>query len=147
MSIATNALPEWQDDALCRQVDPELFYPEKGGNPEPAKAICRTCDVTDKCLQYALNNHEQFGVWGGKTERERRQLLAAPRGASVHPIQQRRRTGLAEHHQTIAAMLDRPTPATWAQIGAAVGWSGDAVKKYWHRQQAAAQQQEQEMAA
>lgn len=67
----------WMDDAICSQTDPEAFYPDRGGSSRPAKAMCTRCDVTDKCLQYALDNHEPHGVWGGKSERERRKILRA----------------------------------------------------------------------
>lgn len=134
--------PEWQERGLCRQVDPDLFYPERGYSPEDAKAICRRCDVRAECLRYALDRNEQHGVWGGKTEKERRALNRAPRGASIHPIRQRQRSGVGDHHKTIAAMLGQATPATWAEIGAAIGFSGSATKKYWLRQKRAAAQLE-----
>lgn len=64
----------WQRDALCSQTDPEAFFPEKGGSTRDAKRVCISCDVRDQCLQYALENDERFGIWGGKSERERRKL-------------------------------------------------------------------------
>ena len=64
----------WQADALCAQTDPEAFCPEKGGSTRDAKRICTTCDVRDRCLEYALHNDERFGIWGGLSERERRKL-------------------------------------------------------------------------
>ena len=64
----------WQTDALCAQTDPEAFFPEKGGSTRDAKRICASCDVRDQCLEYALQNDERFGIWGGLSERERRRL-------------------------------------------------------------------------
>jgi WhiB family redox-sensing transcriptional regulator len=64
----------WQSDALCAQTDPEAFFPEKGGSTRDAKRICTTCDVRSQCLEYALQNDERFGIWGGLSERERRKL-------------------------------------------------------------------------
>jgi len=64
----------WQTDALCAQTDPEAFFPEKGGSTRDAKRICTSCDVRSKCLEYALQNDERFGIWGGLSERERRKL-------------------------------------------------------------------------
>ena len=66
---------EWSEQALCAQVDPEMFFPEKGGSTKQAKMLCRSCPVVDECLNYALENDERFGVWGGFSERERRRLL------------------------------------------------------------------------
>ncbi|AGT12262.1 hypothetical protein PBI_VELVETEEN_55 [Mycobacterium phage Velveteen] len=73
----------WRDQALCSQVDPELFFPEKGVNAKPAKRICGMCDVRDECLQWALDNNEQFGIFGGLSERERRPLVQARREERV----------------------------------------------------------------
>ena len=64
----------WQRKALCAQTDPEAFFPEKGGSTREAKRICLGCEVKDACLEYALENEERFGIWGGLSERERRRL-------------------------------------------------------------------------
>jgi WhiB family redox-sensing transcriptional regulator len=64
----------WQERALCAQTDPEAFFPEKGGSTREAKKVCLGCDVRGECLEYALQNDERFGIWGGLSERERRKL-------------------------------------------------------------------------
>ena len=66
----------WQDKALCAQVDPEIFFPEKGGSTREAKRVCQGCDVRAECLDYALEHEDvgRFGIWGGLSERERRSL-------------------------------------------------------------------------
>ena len=64
----------WQDRALCAQTDPEAFFPEKGGSTREAKKVCRSCEVRAECLEFALENDERFGIWGGMSERERRRL-------------------------------------------------------------------------
>lgn len=64
----------WQADSLCAQTDPEAFFPEKGGSTRDAKRICTSCEVKAQCLDYALQNDERFGIWGGLSERERRKL-------------------------------------------------------------------------
>ncbi|MGH2768237.1 MAG: WhiB family transcriptional regulator [Actinomycetota bacterium] len=60
--------------ARCLEVDPEIFFPERGGSSRAARAVCSQCEVRAECLLYALRNHEQFGIWGGTSERERRKL-------------------------------------------------------------------------
>lgn len=65
---------EWQDSALCAETDPEAFFPEKGSSTRQAKGICTLCPVEEACLEYALANGIRFGVWGGKSEKERRKL-------------------------------------------------------------------------
>jgi len=68
------SLLSWQERALCAQTDPEAFFPEKGGSTREAKKVCLSCDVRGECLEYALQNDERFGIWGGLSERERRKL-------------------------------------------------------------------------
>ncbi len=79
MSRITNKLlqpVDWQADARCadESIDPEIFFPERGGSSKAARAVCAECTVRDRCLEYALNNKEQFGIWGGTSERERRKI-------------------------------------------------------------------------
>ncbi|MGD0748145.1 MAG: WhiB family transcriptional regulator [Acidimicrobiales bacterium] len=64
--------PGWQRWAACRGADPELFFPTQGEPTAPAKAVCGTCLVRLDCLEYALGIREKTGIWGGKSERERR---------------------------------------------------------------------------
>ena len=67
--------PRWEDDAACMSVDPDLWFTEKGGATRQAKRICKTCEIRPVCLEYALEHKERYGVWGGKSERERRAIL------------------------------------------------------------------------
>lgn len=64
----------WQDDANCLGVDPDLFFPERGASTREAKEVCRSCVVREQCLEFALQNGEKFGIWGGMSERERRRI-------------------------------------------------------------------------
>ncbi len=65
---------DWMLDALCAQVGTEMFFPDKGGSSKDAKRICDACPVRQQCLEYALANAENYGIWGGMSERERRAL-------------------------------------------------------------------------
>jgi len=47
-----------------------------------AKAICARCPVRDSCLAYALDTRQEFGIWGGLNEDERRAILRRQRSAS-----------------------------------------------------------------
>ncbi len=64
----------WKADALCAETDPEAFFPEKGDKPYAALRICQRCAVQKECLQYAVENNERYGVWGGTTEKQRQEL-------------------------------------------------------------------------
>jgi WhiB family redox-sensing transcriptional regulator len=69
---------DWRDRALCAQVDPDIFFPDKGESSTAAKRVCASCEVRAECLQDALDRGERFGVWGGLSERERRVLACQP---------------------------------------------------------------------
>lgn len=73
----------WTDQALCAQVDPEIFFPPRGDMAFPAKRVCARCPVKAECLAEALATDDRYGVRGGLSERQRRGLRA----------QQRARTG------------------------------------------------------
>ena len=64
----------WVAQALCRTTDPEGLF-VRGAAQKIAAVICRHCPVVVECLAEALDNRVEFGVWGGKTERQRRALL------------------------------------------------------------------------
>uniref|UniRef100_A0AAU8GNW6 WhiB family transcription factor n=1 Tax=Mycobacterium phage Pharb TaxID=3136626 RepID=A0AAU8GNW6_9VIRU len=85
MSGEYMTLPEaWEADALCAQVDPELFFPAQGQPGAPAKAVCARCPVVDECLDRALSfPTEQWGVWGGLSQRERREVVRNRRKANA----------------------------------------------------------------
>lgn len=71
-------LPAWYDDAVCSQTDPESFYPYMGvkgvNHIQTAKRVCSGCPVRLQCLQHALDEDEQYGIWGGMTRYERKRL-------------------------------------------------------------------------
>lgn len=67
-------MADWQEYGLCRQTDPEIYFPEKGGSTRAAKRLCLDCTVRAECLAAALEADERFGVWGGASERERRKM-------------------------------------------------------------------------
>jgi WhiB family transcriptional regulator, redox-sensing transcriptional regulator len=77
---------DWRDRALCAQTDPEAFFPERGGSVREAKRVCRSCEVRAECLEYALENDERFGVYGGLSERERRRLKRGSPAAGITEV-------------------------------------------------------------
>ena len=75
-----NAARDWKARANCLGVDPALFFPERGEAHDvarEAREVCDGCTVTVECLEYALEIGETLGIWGGKSERERRKLRRA----------------------------------------------------------------------
>jgi len=79
--------PDWFTRAACIGVDPDLFFPDRGGPVAEAKAVCRSCPVCRDCLEFALAEPaERFGVWGGLSERERRVLASQPSSVRCCPL-------------------------------------------------------------
>ncbi len=66
---------EWQETARCRGVDPEQFFVRGSAQSRKAVRLCGRCPVKDPCLQYAIDNHIDYGIWGGLTERQRRAFV------------------------------------------------------------------------
>ena len=62
----------WVDRAACRGMGPGLFHPELGEDTRPAKEVCQGCPVKAECYAYSLEINTHHGIWGGKSERERR---------------------------------------------------------------------------
>ena len=69
----------WRDKAACRDLAPDLFFPigETGpavAHAAQAKAVCCSCPVVEHCLEFAVRTNQEYGIWGGTDEEERRQL-------------------------------------------------------------------------
>ncbi|MEI8404534.1 MAG: WhiB family transcriptional regulator [Actinomycetes bacterium] len=69
----------WMESGKCREVNPDIFFPSDGVGVIRAQKICATCPAQQQCLEYALENSIDHGVWGGRSERERRRILQARR--------------------------------------------------------------------
>lgn len=68
--------PNWQSKGACKGKT-ALFFPPRGtpgSKIREAKAICKTCPIRQQCLDYALWHGDKHGIWGGKTDKERRQI-------------------------------------------------------------------------
>jgi WhiB family redox-sensing transcriptional regulator len=66
----------WRLRGACRGLDPEIFYSaNEDEGVERAKEVCAGCVVQQQCLEFALDNRESEGIWGGATEKERRRIL------------------------------------------------------------------------
>jgi len=70
---------QWMAEGNCANQPPNLFFPSDGVGVEVAKKVCADCPSIDQCLEYALTNRIEHGVWGGCSERQRRRILKARR--------------------------------------------------------------------
>jgi WhiB family transcriptional regulator, redox-sensing transcriptional regulator len=76
---------EWRLEALCRGLAPEHWFPagEEGNKVtkrdyDQARLICDRCPVEKACLDEAISREDLFGMWGGKTPRERAAMMRRP---------------------------------------------------------------------
>jgi len=67
---------KWKEQALCSELPREMFFPTDGGGVVRAQKVCAMCPVAQACLEYALTNRIEHGVWGGCSERKRRRILS-----------------------------------------------------------------------
>ncbi|GDX26434.1 hypothetical protein LBMAG12_08080 [Actinomycetes bacterium] len=85
MSILASSLAlgtadySWRDEAVCRETDPDLFFPVGTTGQallqiDRAKQVCNECTVQVSCLEFALETNQDSGIWGGTSEEERRDI-------------------------------------------------------------------------
>ncbi|MGH9062478.1 MAG: WhiB family transcriptional regulator [Acidimicrobiales bacterium] len=77
-------MDQWRGHAACRDVDPDLFFPIGVTGPAEiqiatAKSVCGGCGVREDCLEFAVQTNQEYGVWGGTSEDERRAIRRARR--------------------------------------------------------------------
>ena len=93
--------PSWQADAACRSMDVDIFFPERGANANKAKATCAGCTVSTQCSAAGL--HDDHGIWGGQSQRERQQTRVELGATGGHrydrPTGCGTRNGLWEHRK------------------------------------------------
>jgi WhiB family redox-sensing transcriptional regulator len=82
-AVARASDEDWRERALCAEVDPELWFPEPGCDSPAAKLICGRCPVQVECLDFAMTNYEPYGIWGGLSAHERRELRAEVRAVAA----------------------------------------------------------------
>lgn len=56
---------DWRHEAVCRDEDPELFFPVGNSGPAltqiaQAKLVCNRCPVTSQCLKWALETGQDM---------------------------------------------------------------------------------------
>jgi WhiB family redox-sensing transcriptional regulator len=74
---------EWMAQGACREYPPEVFFPADSLGVDAARAICAGCPVREPCLEYALENRVEHGVWGGTSERARVRIARQRRAAAA----------------------------------------------------------------
>jgi len=101
----------WMSEGDCASQPPEFFFPSDGVGVELAKKVCANCAVKEQCLEYALRNRIDHGVWGGASERQRRRLIKQRRASRrIKSVTSRSRDEIApsETPQAQPTQIRRP---------------------------------------
>jgi len=146
--------PEWVQYARCGgDPDPDRFFPDADRDEsdlaglterqrrtvrrkrrEAVRAFCNGCRVQRECLDYAIENDEPVGMWGGLTRQERdalrRDAPATPASGAVTDVTDEQLTEAAYKHETYqkaAASLGMTRDEYLERVKAAGLWS------WWNR--------------
>ncbi len=84
----TGPAANWRFAGACLSADPDLFFPISSAGPGEkqiarAKMICAGCGVRRECLDFALTNHQVYGIWGGTTPEDRQRDRRRQRRAAA----------------------------------------------------------------
>lgn len=73
---------DWRTESACLDADPEIFFPdeslpiaEREAMAKEAKSFCASCRVQMVCLDFALRNEDESGIFGGLDDEERKPLV------------------------------------------------------------------------
>ena len=127
--------PGWMSSAACADSDAGLFFPKRtppagGGSPyAAAKQICDTCQVADRCLAMAMTAEEgdgpfRYGMYGGKTPRQRHDLAKPANGRRAQPAAVRR-----DAEKVLDLLRRSPRPLRVTDVAHALWGQGDGDAK------------------
>jgi WhiB family redox-sensing transcriptional regulator len=75
---------DWADMAACKGLPQEWFFiGSQGHGYNRGRKVCATCSVIEDCREFALRTLPEYGLWGGWSPDERRQMIqdwVAPAG-------------------------------------------------------------------
>lgn len=74
MSLTIN---DWRKFRACKGLPTAIFFPMTKGIAQKTIVVCEGCPVKWDCLNYAVANGIEYGIWGGTTERQRLPLIRA----------------------------------------------------------------------
>jgi WhiB family redox-sensing transcriptional regulator len=91
--VTEHHFPLFINQALCAEVDPEIWFPEEGGNSKyktpaavHAKQLCKACPAMSECREYALKYTGLFGIWGALDPSERRDIQKSLNIIPIHVL-------------------------------------------------------------
>lgn len=96
--------PAFGGQSACADVDPDMFFPLPGDQAgvEVARQVCAGCEIRSACAEFAVRRGMAYGIWGGLTEDERRDMRARGRGWRP-PVAQRREGS----HRSVESVVEQ----------------------------------------
>jgi WhiB family transcriptional regulator, redox-sensing transcriptional regulator len=71
---------DWRSDAACHDHPKADWWFGSYAEQQEAAAVCvDVCPVREPCLEFAIATRQDFGVWGGLTDDQRRSLTRRSR--------------------------------------------------------------------
>lgn len=136
MSHYTGTVPDvaarptdWLATAPCKE-DPEAMFPGSLAHEiETAKAYCRACPAIQRCRDWAINEREIYGVWGGLDEDERWAIFR--QNPQPHPRTPQTTGPRPPAPASLAELVDR---STTPQPGGHLVWTGRKTPEFKGRQ-------------
>lgn len=102
---------DWRYRGACFGIDPDVMYPEHLAGVVEAKRVCGPCPVRAECLEYALVNDEDFGIWGGESALKRRKMRKARKARLTTTGPPRRRDPTGPPSRGAKGNVRRPSVA------------------------------------
>jgi hypothetical protein len=75
--LLSRANTAWMELGKCQNKDEDgkIFFPDPGNNAVAAKRMCAHCPIREKCLDWSIETRQMYGIWGGVSEKKRRQMM------------------------------------------------------------------------
>jgi hypothetical protein len=76
-----NDAPPPETEAICAQtvfegqlIEPDMWFDQTQKGQSIAVELCYKCPLILRCAAQAVENNEEFGVWGGLTPENRKRM-------------------------------------------------------------------------
>lgn len=103
---------DWSQ-AACRDMDTEVFFPDRSEDTLTVKAVCWDCPIRTPCLETAVGWSDMHGIWAGTTRMDRREICTGRMSHADIIARDRARKAARDERSRQAARLADDPPSTW----------------------------------
>lgn len=94
----------WMADGVCQGADQDVWFPGRGESFVEAVEACGRCPVARECLDYAIAEGIDVGVFGGLTPgQRRREVELRAEGTTLEEHERARAAQLQDDHEEAGA--------------------------------------------